>query len=219
VPGSLILVFETSSPTASILLAGPQGVLTERAFTSDRSHNAALFGPLSEILTGILPEEIGLVLVGSGPGSYGGTRVGLAAAQGVALAGACPVVAVPSVIAAPSAAEGSCLLVGDARRGSYWTAAVKEGQLEREPELTDEAGFREQVESAPVVVSFEDGSKVKFPTTRVISYELPTAHLLWQAWGKAGADVRARWSQEAAQPHYLRPPHITESKRAWPVTK
>jgi tRNA threonylcarbamoyladenosine biosynthesis protein TsaB len=219
VPGPLTLVFETSSPTASLLLAGPDGVQVERAFTSDRSHNAVLFGPLSEVLAGISPQEIGLVLVGSGPGSYSGTRVGLAAAQGVALAAGCPVVAVPSVIAAPSALAGSCLVIGDARRGSYWTAAVKAGQLEREPELTDEEGFRKLVESAELLISFEDAARTKFPTDRAISFEQPTAALLWQAWRATPPAVQEAWANEPPQPHYLRPPHITESKRTWPVTK
>ncbi|MGC4013199.1 MAG: hypothetical protein QM755_01595 [Luteolibacter sp.] len=69
--------------------------MAEREFCSDRSHNAVLLGPLGELMAGLSPEDIGLVLVGSGPGSYSGTRVGIAAAQGVALAAGCPVVAVP----------------------------------------------------------------------------------------------------------------------------
>lgn len=215
----LTLVFETSSPTASILLAGPEGVLTERAFTSDRSHNAVLFGPLSEVLRGISPQEIGLILVGSGPGSYSGTRVGLAAAQGVALVAGCPVVAVPSVIAAPSAVQGTCLVIGDARRGSYWTSLVTGGRVEVSPTLTDETGFRAVVESAGCVVTFEDATRTRFPTEREVRFELPTACLLWNAWNAAGADSREAWAQEVPQPHYLRPPHITESKRTWPVTK
>ncbi len=215
----MTLVFETSSPTASLLLAGPEGVIAERAFTSDRSHNAVLFGPLSEVLAGISPQEIGLILVGSGPGSYSGTRVGLAAAQGVALVAGCPVVAVPSVIAAPSAVDGPCLVIGDARRGSYWTSWVTGGEVRLPPTLTDEAGFREVVENSGCLVSFEDGTRTRFPTEREVRFELPSARLLWNAWNAASADSREAWAQEVPQPHYLRPPHITESKRTWPVTK
>lgn len=219
VPDSLTLVFETSSPAASILLAGAGGVLSERVFTSDRSHNALLFGPLSEVLQGIGLERIGLILVGSGPGSYSGTRVGLAAAQGVGLAADCPVVAVPSVIAAPSVAEVDCLVVGDARRGSYWTSLAGPGGLVLPPTLTDEAGFQSAVERAGCVVSFEDRERSPFPTGRPIRFEVPTARLLWQAWSSADEGSRQSWAAAAPQPHYLRPPHVTESKRAWPVAK
>jgi len=215
----MTLVFETSSPTASLLVAGPEGFIAERTFTSDRSHNAVLFGPLSEVLAGISPQEIGLILVGSGPGSYSGTRVGLAAAQGVALVAGCPVVAVPSVIAAPSAAEGPCLVIGDARRGSYWTALVSPGTVEIGPTLTDESGFRETVATAGRLVSFEDETRTRFPTDREVSFELPTARLLWQSWQAASEASRVAWASEPPQPHYLKPPHITESKRTWPVTK
>lgn len=219
-PGPLILVLETSSPAASILLAGPNVKGVERSFTSDRSHNAVLFGPLSEVLEGISPGEIGLVMVGSGPGSYSGTRVGLAAAQGVALAAGCPVVAVPSVIAAPSAAAGACLVVGDARRGSYWTSEVNQGKVVREPELTGGEEFRDLVERAGIpLVSFEDPARTNFPTDQPVSFEFPTARLLWQAWIKSDEVTRSRWSAEPPQPHYLKPPHITEAKRTWPVTK
>lgn len=217
--GPLTLVIETSSPTASLLLAGPEGLIAERAFTSDRAHNAVLFGPLSEVLAGISPETIGLVLVGSGPGSYSGTRVGLAAAQGVALAAGCPVVAVPSIVAAPSAATGDCRIVGDARRGSYWTAVVRSGRVEQEPELTDEAGFREALGGPETLASFEDAARVRFPTDREISFEQPTAALLWQAWCASDEQARSHWAAQAPQPHYLKPPHITESKRTWPVSK
>ena len=58
-----------------------------RTFQSDRNHNAMLFEPLSDLLANGGANEVGLVLVGSGPGSYSGTRVGIAAAQGVAFGG------------------------------------------------------------------------------------------------------------------------------------
>jgi tRNA threonylcarbamoyladenosine biosynthesis protein TsaB len=216
VPGSLILVLETSAPKASLVLAGPDGVRAEREFCSDRSHNAVLFGPLGEVLREVSLGEIGLVLVGSGPGSYSGTRVGIAAAQGVALAAGCPVVAVPSILAAPSAAEGaSCRVVGDARRGSFWISRVKNNGVALAPELTNEDGLRRFLSEAggEPVVTFEAGARNGFPADLDIARETPAARLLWEAWQKADAAERERWAAEAPQPLYLRPPHITEAKR------
>jgi len=198
------------------VLAGPDGVRAEREFCSDRSHNAMLFGPLGEVLREVPLGEIGLVLVGSGPGSYSGTRVGIAAAQGVALATGCPVVAVPSILAAPSAAEGaSCRVVGDARRGSFWISLVKNNQVEIAPELTDEDGLRRFLAEAgdEPVVTFEAGARNGFPADLSIARETPAAKLLWQAWQHADAAERERWTAEAPQPLYLRPPHITEAKK------
>ncbi|MGC4016886.1 MAG: tRNA (adenosine(37)-N6)-threonylcarbamoyltransferase complex dimerization subunit type 1 TsaB [Luteolibacter sp.] len=213
-PGSHTLVFETSAPTASLLLAGPGGVVAEREFCSDRSHNAVLFGPLGELMAGLSPEDIGLVLVGSGPGSYSGTRVGIAAAQGVALAAGCPVVAVPSILAAPSVATGACMVVGDARRGSYWISRVEDGCVAREPELIDGEHFSREL-AGVAAVTFETAARDPFPAGLEISREIPTARLLWEAWQRSPESERARWAAEAPQPLYLRPPHITEAKRPW----
>jgi len=214
VPGSHTLVFETSAPTASLLLAGPDGVVAEREFCSDRSHNAVLFGPLGELMAGLAPSDIGLVLVGSGPGSYSGTRVGIAAAQGVALAAGCPVVAVPSILAAPSAASGTCTVVGDARRGSFWISRVEHACVTREPELTDGEHFAAELAGVPAV-TFETAARDPFPAGLEIIREIPTARLLWEAWQRSPESERTRWAAEAPQPLYLRPPHITESKRPW----
>src|SRR6478752_5854722 len=108
--GTFTLVLETSTPRASLAAVESDGRLTQREFTSDRSHNAVLFSPLQELLGTRKTAEIGLVLVGSGPGSYSGTRVGIAAAQGVAIASGCPAVAVPSILAVPAAEGGGACL-------------------------------------------------------------------------------------------------------------
>jgi tRNA threonylcarbamoyladenosine biosynthesis protein TsaB len=214
VPGPLTLVFETSSPLGSMLLAGPDGVCLERTFSSDRSHNAVLFSPLSELLAEVEPEQIGLILVGTGPGSYSGTRVGIAAAQGVALAAGCPVVGVPSILAAPSAAQGGpCRIVGDARRGSLWISRVNHFTVTLEPQLIDASEFRSGLEAGGdgIIATFEQNGA--FPAGLEIHREAPTACLLWAAWQASTEAERERWTKEPPQPLYLRPPHITESKR------
>ena len=76
---STALIIETSTPQASLCIVRADGAIESRSFQSDRSHNSALFEPLRELLAGV--PHLDLVLVGSGPGSYSGTRVGIAAAQ------------------------------------------------------------------------------------------------------------------------------------------
>jgi tRNA threonylcarbamoyladenosine biosynthesis protein TsaB len=218
------LVIETSTPFASLATRGWDGCLTERDFTSDRSHNAVLFSPLKELLDARAEEKIELVLVGSGPGSYSGTRVGIAAAQGVAIASSCPAVAIPSILAVPSAENGkACLAIGDARRGSYWTARMEDYRLQDTPQLTDLEGLASLVESSFAegvsVISFEDTAR--FPLVAElqsrIRLEYPSAKRLWEAWEMGDAASRARWITEIPQPIYLKPPHITPAKRAWLV--
>ena len=221
---SFTLVLETSTPHASLATLEPTGLLLEREFTSDRSHNAVLFAPLQELLNARQESQIGLVLVGSGPGSYSGTRVGIAAAQGVAIASACPAVAVPSILAVPSAENGAaCLAIGDARRGSYWTATVGLHQLSRGPELTDASGLMEIVAQAVAdgiaIFSFEEPSRFPLPSALIdqIRLEFPSAGRLLKAWQAASPAVQAQWASESPQPIYLKPPHITPAKRPWLV--
>lgn len=218
--GSYTLVLETSTPRASLAGIEADGSIVTRAFTSDRSHNAAIFAPLSEVLDARQTREIGLVLVGSGPGSYSGTRVGIAAAQGVAIASGCPAVAVPSILAVPSVAVGtSALAIGDARRGSYWHATITDRQMEHDPQLTDAAGLLEAVSKAlevgATIFSFEVPGQFPLPPEIIaaIRVELPDAGRLWEAWQASGEETRRAWSAEAPQPIYLKPPHITPAKR------
>ncbi|MEO8617205.1 MAG: tRNA (adenosine(37)-N6)-threonylcarbamoyltransferase complex dimerization subunit type 1 TsaB [Luteolibacter sp.] len=219
--GTLTLILETSTPQASLATVLPDGRLDQREFTSDRSHNAVLFTPLKEVLDARGGLEIGRVIVGSGPGSYSGTRVGIAAAQGVAIASACPAVALPSILAVPSAQGGAaCLAIGDARRGSYWTAKVEHFHMTAGPELTDAAGLekivRRSLEAGTSVFTFEDPER--FPLTAElgaqVKLEFPSAARLWQAWHSSDDETRAKWSAEIPQPMYLKPPHITPAKRS-----
>lgn len=220
----LTLILETSTPDASLCLVGHGGVATTRDFRSDRHHNALLFGPLAELLAGGRAEDIGLVLVGSGPGSYSGTRVGIAAAQGVALAAGCPVVALPSLLGLPAAADGrECLMIGDARRGAFWTALCRGGNLAEPPATTDAEEFARQVLTAAdcgfPVITMEEPERFPLPDAvrAVVSRQAPSAERLWQAWQHAPAGAHTAWATLPPQPIYLKPPHITAPRRPWLV--
>ncbi len=221
---TLTLILETSTPHASLAVVRPGGEFDQREFSSDRSHNAVLFSPLKEVLDARGDLKIGLVVVGSGPGSYSGTRVGIAAAQGVAIAAGCPAVALPSILGVPSAKGGaSCLAIGDARRGSYWTAKVENFGMVAEPELTDATGLDrivgDALDEGLSVFSFEDPARFPLSAGRVaqVKLEFPDARGLWNAWLAAEEETRAKWSAEVPQPLYLKPPHITPAKRSWLV--
>ncbi len=221
-PETSVLVIETSTPTASLALIDPTGTIDQNSFTSDRSHNALIFPPLGELIGSTPPPGIGLVLTGSGPGSYSGTRVGISAAQGVAISHGCPVVAFPSILALPQAENGApYLVIGDARRGSFWTSQIEGFALRTEPSLTDADGLQEAVSAAVAaghpVVSFEDPARFLLPSEILERVRLgfPTAPLLWRAWTSTNEETRARWSAEPPQPMYLKPPHITPAKRSW----
>jgi tRNA threonylcarbamoyl adenosine modification protein YeaZ len=215
------LVIETSTPHASIALVDADGQVETRSFCSDRNHNALLFEPLRELLDGKPRPEIALVLVGSGPGSYSGTRVGIAAAQGVAIAMGCPAVAVPSVLAVPCVSDGSrCLAIGDARRGSFWHAAINGILLPEPPALGEAPELQAMVARAlsdgSTVFSFEEPDR--FPLSPELAGQLqqqfPDASRLWSAWLASSEATRRNWSASPPQPLYLKPPHFTPSKKS-----
>ncbi len=217
---SFSLVFETSTPHASLARIAASGDIEQRCFHSDRNHNAKLFSPLAELLDDHSSRaKISIVLVGSGPGSYSGTRVGIAAAQGVAIAMNCPAIAVPSILAVPSAQGGTpCLAIGDARRGTYWTAMMDSHRLTEEPALCDATELTNIITKATSqgipVISFEETARFPLPADLAlhVRLEFPDATRLWQVWLETDNESRRHWQSSIPQPIYLKPPHITPGK-------
>ena len=214
------LIIETSTPRASVAVAMPDGSVEQHEFSSDRNHNSALFAPLEKLLEARRPMLPGLVIVGSGPGSYSGTRVGIAAAQGVAIAAGCAVVAVPSILAVGSVRKcGRGLAIGDARRGSFWTAEMNDAAMDKAPLLTDLTGLAQAVTIAIsegiAVFCFEDPERFPLPEAMRfhVKTELPDAAGLWAAWNASAPADRERWAALTPEPIYLKPPHITPSKK------
>lgn len=219
VTNDICLILETSTCRGSAALADESTgrVLAERVFESERNHNARMFGPLQEFLSGEVSQRIIRVLTGSGPGSYSGTRVGIAVAQGIAIARGCPAVAVPSLIAVEDPGDLS-LAVGDARRGHWWWARIRGRGMEvPAPEMGDADGLQRAMELAVGegrnIFTFEDPAA--FGLDFEIERKHPSASLLWRAWWEATDDQREAWAAAPPQPCYLKPPHITAPKRAW----
>lgn len=178
-----------------------------------------MFGPLEAMLAGGGGVRIARVLVGAGPGSYSGTRVGIAVAQGIAIARGCPAVAVPSIVAVDTSGQDA-LAIGDARRGHWWWAAIDAGRMAAAaPELGDREAFQRAVEVADadgrVIFSFDPPES--FGVEVAVEQKRPLASLLWQAWRDASAVCREAWAAAPPQPCYLKPPHITAPKRPWLV--
>ncbi|MEX0628166.1 MAG: tRNA (adenosine(37)-N6)-threonylcarbamoyltransferase complex dimerization subunit type 1 TsaB, partial [Cucumibacter sp.] len=89
-----------------------------------RGHAEVLIGQVDLLLArgGIAHADIDRVAVTTGPGSFTGLRVGLAAARGFGLALSIPVLGVGTLTALSLAARAAaplCVLV-DARRGEAW---------------------------------------------------------------------------------------------------
>ena len=226
VPDTLGLFIESSTPRASLALLRGSVVLFEETFTGDRSHNALLFAPLSKALAYIpAGEKLAVVVIGTGPGSYSGTRVGIAAGQGVALVHSCPAVGLSSLLAVPAASGADVLAVGDARRGAVWragTAALRQGG---EPELCSldhlAAEIRQTLEAGRGVFSLESVARIGLPPDLAsgVRLEQPDALHLAAAWRDLPQEEKERILAIPPQPAYLRPPHVTIAKPGHPLLR
>jgi tRNA threonylcarbamoyladenosine biosynthesis protein TsaB len=112
----LILAFDTATDVATSALVDGGAMLGERA-----SRAATLLEDIDALLrqAGASPSDLGALAVGTGPGSFTGTRIGLSVARGLALALDLPVAGVSTLDALAAGAEG-VLPVIDARRGEVF---------------------------------------------------------------------------------------------------
>lgn len=78
----MILAIDTSSAACTAALFDGQQILASRTDIIGRGHSERLVPMLHEMLEDRVPET---VLVGVGPGSFTGIRVGIAAAQGLSI--------------------------------------------------------------------------------------------------------------------------------------
>lgn len=122
----LVVALETSTRTPSVAIEA-DGTRREHVLSPTASHASDLLPALEALVheTGRAPHEIRAVLVGLGPGSYTGLRVGIATALGLARGAGASLFGVPSgeVLAFGELAEGErCVRLLDARQGELYFA-------------------------------------------------------------------------------------------------
>lgn len=208
-----ILAIEISTPLGKVAVVRGDDVLYSTEFASQRSHNAQLFAPLREALAAA-GDALDLIVVGTGPGSYTGVRIAIAAAQGIALSRHAPVVGLPSILVPEAAGgTGSFCVVGDARRDSFYAARIEEGELCDGIRLilySDFPAWLEQ-QSAHPVFAFEP----RVAATWGIRLTSPSAILLARAALQLTPADIARHTSAPIEPIYLRDAFITTPKRSW----
>jgi tRNA threonylcarbamoyl adenosine modification protein YeaZ len=108
--GSMILILDTATRTPVVALAAADGtILAERRWESRHRHGEELLARLDEVVAeaGASRQDLTGVVVGTGPGSFTGLRIGLATAKTVAYALVIPIVGVSSTRALALAALGA----------------------------------------------------------------------------------------------------------------
>jgi tRNA threonylcarbamoyladenosine biosynthesis protein TsaB len=205
----MILAIETSTREASLAVRDRESgrVVHESVFTTERAHNAVIFGPVESIVKEFRTRLSGIV-VGLGPGSYGGVRVGIAVANGLSIALGLPV-AGRSSLEAWNTESDSYFVVGDARRGTFFVAEVVGRSLQGEPVLVDVGEIKAYLDPLrekgfplftpdPKVTSVYSDARLSFPLAEKL------ASLFGESDFESGVVV--------LEPHYLRAPYITFPK-------
>ena len=128
----LVLAFDTATDVATSALVLDGRVLGERAGTA-----RALVGDVDDLLAtaGSTPTDLDALVVGTGPGSFTSTRIGLAFARGLGLALGIPGAGV-STLDALCAAQSGAFPVIDARRQEVFVEgprALSPDDLDLEP--------------------------------------------------------------------------------------
>jgi tRNA threonylcarbamoyl adenosine modification protein YeaZ len=112
----LLLAFDTATDVATCALVD-DGLLVGEGVSTARSLLADVDGLLAA--EGVEPSDLDAVVVGTGPGSFTSTRIGLAVARGLALAVDLSVAGISTLDALASAAEDAYPVI-DARRSEVF---------------------------------------------------------------------------------------------------
>jgi tRNA threonylcarbamoyladenosine biosynthesis protein TsaB len=146
VDGFLILAIETATGCGSVSITRGKGntvhLLAECTTQPDVTHSRRLLGSLQWLLqtAGVAWADLDAVAVSTGPGSFTGLRIGMAAAKAIAVAADCSLVGVPTLDAlACSADPGNRLLccVLDARKEQVYASFYRTGLTGRNVRVTD----------------------------------------------------------------------------------
>ena len=120
------LAIDTATDIASVAIGTADQTLAARALRGARQHAAQILPLIQQVLAAARTrlDDIGGIVVGDGPGSFTGLRIGWAAAKGLAHERDLPLVALPSLLGTAYAAArtGAVAACYDALRGQVFGA-------------------------------------------------------------------------------------------------
>jgi tRNA threonylcarbamoyl adenosine modification protein YeaZ len=121
------LAVDSSGSHLVCALADAEGILTVVEHPTGSPESRDIGAVAGAVLGELLPADLLAVIVGTGPGSFIGTRVAISYANGLGATGEVPLYGVNSLAAIGAVyGEGASIVLRDARRGEvYWQSPAK----------------------------------------------------------------------------------------------
>ena len=217
----VLLVLETSCVQSSVAAWSGESLLCQAAWRAERNHSSAIFKAVRQVLDALEGRRLKEIVVGSGPGAYGGIRVALAVADGLSLVHGSRVAAFSSWNGL-GLHHGEACVMSDARRGGWTRGRLENGVLTDVPAVLPAEQARacvaECMEKGVPVFSTETAEHLAAREMSGIVPVFPSAEALGAAWLSLAEARREELLESPAEPLYVRAPHITRAKRpAWAV--
>jgi tRNA threonylcarbamoyladenosine biosynthesis protein TsaB len=200
----ITLAIDTSTTRGSVALLSGGILQLEEDFVADRSHSASLFCVLERARALIPGQHLDQVAIGLGPGSYAGVRIAIAAAIGLEFGLGAALVGIPSA-AALETEEPHFLVIGDARRETFYFTRVENGICREGPLLATESDLRARIAARSELPVFTSVPIPEFPDAHLA---LPSAVKI----ARIAAEGIGTPMTGDLEPIYLREPHITKPR-------
>ena len=215
----MLLAIDTSTRNVAIAIYDGIQVLCETIWSSRDYHTVELAPAIADVLsrTGLSVQDLKLLAVATGPGSFTGLRIGMAVAKGIALACHLPIIGIPTLdIVAESQPVSlgiSLAAVIQAGRGrlavGWYTAPDGHWQLTPPIEIMDAFQLSRQIH-VPTLVCGELSEEQQHALARKYKNVILTspahsvrrpsllAELAWKRWQAGDVD-----NPETLSPTYL----------------
>jgi tRNA threonylcarbamoyladenosine biosynthesis protein TsaB len=222
-----ILAFDSSGGGCAAAVLSGDRVLAEESATMLRGQAEHLVPMIARAMTaaGLGFGELNLIAVTLGPGAFTGVRIGIATAQGLALATGVPALGLGSfeaVAAAVPAAvlAGRALMVAiESRRDELYLQAFDEKRTPLgEGALVAAEQWLERAPAGPLILAGDGAERLRPALAgRDLAMAPGTGRIDTAALARLAAERwRAGFRTERLEPRYLHAPDVTMAKAAAP---
>ena len=207
----MLLAVDTSTAQVGLALYDGAQVISEYAWRSTQRHTVELAPAIFELLKrcGLTMDDIQVLGVALGPGSFTSLRVGLSLAKGLALSRHLPMIGIPTldILAAAQPTSKLPLVVaiqaGRRRLAVGWYKSSKNGWQSRGPARVVTVEVLADEVKNPVIICGELTSEERQKLTEKVEVHLVSpaqsvrrpavlAELAWTRWQKGEVDDQAK---------------------------